>query len=119
MRRCARPATALLILCPFSVHAEDQPLNAKELLGRNLFTQSCIVCHIKTQVTAGGHYGPDLSKASLGGQADVMRDLISNGTPNMPGFKYHFTPDQIDAIVAYLKTVPVPAPARPSTPAQH
>ena len=102
-----------------SAHSQQQPLSDKELLGRNLFAQSCIVCHIKTQVTTGGHYGPDLSKASLGGQVDVMRELISNGTPNMPGFKYHFTPDQIDAIVAYLKTVPVPPPARPSTPAQH
>ena len=35
-----------------------------------------------------------------------MRELISNGTLNMPGFKYHFSSDQIDAIVAYLRTVP-------------
>jgi len=24
----------------------------------------------------------------------------------MPGFKHHFEPPQIDAIVAYLKTIP-------------
>jgi len=41
----------------------------------------------------------------------VMREVISNGTPRMPGFKYHFEPDQIEAIVAYLKTVPAPAAA--------
>ena len=28
----------------------------------------------------------------------VMRDVISNGTPRMPGFKYHFEPAQIEAI---------------------
>jgi len=39
-------------------------------------------------------------------RADVMRDVISNGTPRMPGFKYHFTSDQIDAIVVYVKTLP-------------
>jgi len=94
----------------------DQPLNDKQLLGRNLFAQSCVVCHMKVQLTTFGHYGPALSKMSLGGQDDVMRELISNGTPNMPGFKYHFRPDQIDAIVAYLKTLPVPAPAAPSSP---
>jgi mono/diheme cytochrome c family protein len=44
-----------------------------------------------------------------------MREVISNGTPNMPGFKYHFAPDQIDAIVSYLKTLPAP-PARPAQP---
>jgi len=94
----------------------EQPLNDKQLLGRNLFTQSCVVCHVKVQLTTLGHYGPVLSKMSLGGQEDLMREFISNGTPNMPGFKYHFRPDQIDAIVAYLKTLPVPAPAAPTPP---
>jgi mono/diheme cytochrome c family protein len=47
-----------------------------------------------------------LSQASLGGQEDVMREVIANGTPRMPAFKYHFEPAQIDAIVHYLKTVP-------------
>ena len=86
----------------------EQPLNDKQLLGRNLFAQSCVVCHVKVQLTTLGHYGPVLSKMSLGGQEDLMREFISNGTPNMPGFKYHFKPDQIDAIVAYLKTLPTP-----------
>src|SRR5947207_14056113 len=89
----------------------EQPLNDKQLQGRNLFAQSCIVCHVKVQVTTSGQYGPVLSKMSLGGQEELMREFISNGTPNMPGFKYHFRPDPIDAIVAYLKTLPVPAPA--------
>jgi len=43
-----------------------------------------------------------------------MREFISNGTPNMPGFKYHFRPDQIDAIVAYVKTLPAPATSAPA-----
>jgi mono/diheme cytochrome c family protein len=93
-----------------------QPLNDKQLLGRNLFAQSCVVCHVKVQLTTFGVYGPALSRMSLGGQEDVMRELISSGTPNMPGFKYHFRPDQIDAIVAYLKTLPAPAPAAPANP---
>jgi mono/diheme cytochrome c family protein len=70
-----------------------------------LFGQSCAVCHLKQQLGAAT-YGPPLSKASLGGQEDVMREVIANGTPRMPAFKYHFEPAQIDAIVQYLKTVP-------------
>ena len=42
-----------------------------------------------------------------------------NGTPNMPGFKYSLAPQEIDAVVAYLKTLPVPAPAAPASPAPH
>jgi mono/diheme cytochrome c family protein len=85
-------------------------LTPQQLQGRNLFNQSCMVCHVKLQITSPAKYGPDLSKNVLGGQEAVMREVISNGTPNMPGFKYHFEPDQIDAIVAYLKALPGPAP---------
>jgi len=84
-------------------------LTAQQLRGRDLFNQSCMVCHVKLQITSPAKYGPDLSKDALGGQDAVMREVIGNGAPNMPGFKYHFEPDQIDAIVAYLKTLPAPA----------
>ena len=41
---------------------------------------------------------------SLGGQNDVMRQVISNGTPRMPGCITE--PAQIDAIVAYSVVPP-------------
>jgi mono/diheme cytochrome c family protein len=84
-------------------------LTPQQIQGRNLFNQSCMVCHVKLQITSPAKFGPDLSKDALGGQEAVMREVITNGTPNMPGFKYHFEPDQIDAIVAYLKVLPGPA----------
>jgi mono/diheme cytochrome c family protein len=95
----------------------DQSLNDTQRLGRALFAQSCGVCHTNVQRTSA-RYGPALSKDSLGGQDDVMRDVIGNGTPRMPGFKYHFERGEIDAIVAYLKTVPAPQPAAPQPAAQ-
>lgn len=85
-------------------------LDAKQLLGMRLFNQSCRVCHAKPQMTSP-QYAPVLSQKSLGGQEAVMHEVIANGTPRMPGFKYNFTPEQIDAIVAYLETVPAPAVA--------
>src|SRR5262249_2528183 len=94
---------------PYDTGAQPAtPLNEKQMLGRNLFAQSCVVCHVKVQLGAGGHYGPALSQMSLGGREDVMRELISNGTPTMPGFKSQFNPEPIHAIVAYLKTLPMP-----------
>src|SRR5258707_981882 len=94
--------------------ASGASLNDQELLGMRLFNQSCRVCHTKPQMTST-LYGPELSQNSLGGQEAVMREVISNGTPRMPGFKYHFEPAQIEAIVAYLKTIPTPgAPASPA-----
>lgn len=125
-----RPFTVLLLgLLGFTAGAgaaaaqslsPDPTLAATELAGRNLFAQHCVVCHVRTLVTAVRSYGPSLSKQSLGGQEDVMRELISNGTPNMPGFKYSLAPDEIGEIIAYLKTLPVPAPAAaPANQAPH
>ena len=113
MKRSAWSVLALLAMWPHAAlgqqNAGNAPLNDKQLLGMRLFNQSCRVCHTKPQITSP-LYGPALSRQSLGGQEGVMREVISNGTPRMPGFKHHFEPPQIDAIVAYLKTVPAPAP---------
>src|SRR5262249_39094108 len=92
--------------------SSDQPLNETQQLGRRLFVQSCGICHTNVQRTSA-LYGPALSKASLGGQDDAMREVILNGTPRMPGFKHYFERGEIEAIVAYLKTVPAPQPAQP------
>jgi mono/diheme cytochrome c family protein len=85
-------------------------------LGLRLFNQSCRVCHTKPTLLSP-QYGPTLSMNTLGGNADIMREVIGNGTPRMPGFKYDFNAAQIDAIVAYIKTVPTPAQTT-STPAK-
>jgi mono/diheme cytochrome c family protein len=113
--RC-RVGLAWVVLFVGAQAASAQPfpaadtLNPQQTQGRNLFNQSCMVCHVKMRMNAAAKYGPDLSKNALGGQEAVMREVISNGTPNMPGFKYHFAPEQINAIISYLKTLPVPPP---------
>ena len=117
MRRCLWMIPLVLAACLDGVGAQpaggDQSLDAKQLLGMRLFNQSCRVCHTKPQMVSP-LYGPELSQSSLGGQEAVLREVISNGTPRMPGFKYHFEPAQIEAIVAYLKTIPTPAPPSPA-----
>lgn len=85
----------------------------QQQLGMRLFNQSCRVCHTKPTLVSP-QYGPALSMNTLGGKADVMREVISKGTPRMPGFKYDFQPAEIDAIVAYIKTIPAPADAAPA-----
>jgi mono/diheme cytochrome c family protein len=98
------------------VAAAQTALDDTQKLGQRLFEQSCGVCHTRPTLVSG-LYGPALSKEAAGGREDVVRDVISNGTPRMPGFKYTYDPNQIAAIAAYLKIMPVPAaapaPARP------
>jgi len=93
--------------------AAPAPLDDTQKLGQRLFYQSCVVCHVKPQITSG-QYGPVLSKETLGGQEEALRAFISNGTSRMPGFKLQFEPGQINAIVAYLKTLPAPAQPAPA-----
>ncbi len=107
-RRAAVLALALPLLLDPSVivRAED---GAQQKLGMRIFNQSCRLCHTKPQIISP-QYAPVLSMNTLGGKADLITEVISNGTPRMPGFKHHFERTQIDAIVAYLKTIPAPAP---------
>jgi mono/diheme cytochrome c family protein len=103
--RAVLTLAAILAVWPHGASAQQR--SDQQNLGMRLFNQSCRVCHTKPQL-GSPLYGPALSRQSAGGQDTTMRQVISNGTPRMPGFKHHFQPAQIDAIVAYLKTVPAP-----------
>jgi mono/diheme cytochrome c family protein len=122
MRTLPPGAAVLLSLCAACLAGtavQAQPaagaaaMSPKALEGMQLFNQHCRVCHTKPLLTAG-QYGPVLSQSSLGGDERALHDFIANGAPRMPGFKYSFDAAQIDAIVAYLKTVPTPPPAAPN-----
>ena len=112
MLRNALVAAALpvLLICATAAAAQDSGADQVKL-GERLVGQSCVVCHFKPQLTSGT-FAPALSKDTLGGNAQVMHALIAEGSPRMPGFKYQFKPQEIDAIVAYIKTIP-PAAAPP------
>jgi len=101
MKRC------ILIYLGFAPLAHAQELTPQQLEGMRHFNQSCRVCHTKPQMTSP-QYGPVLSRVSLNGSEEALKVFIANGTPKMPGFRYHFKPAEIDAIAAYLKTVPPP-----------
>ncbi len=109
---CAVAFTVLAATGAAAQPAGDN-LNDTQKLGRSLFVQSCGICHLKPQLGAV-QFAPVLSKDSLGGNENTMREVIANGTPRMPGFKYQFDPTQIAAIAAYLKTVAAPAAPAPA-----
>jgi mono/diheme cytochrome c family protein len=112
MTRSAHIAMPLVILLTASSAAAQQAaegLDGTQKLGRQIFAQSCGVCHLPPAINART-YGPALSKETASGNDEVIRGLISDGTPRMPGFKHYLQRPEIDAIIAYLKTVPAPAP---------
>lgn len=106
---------SLLALPAFAQNAGGPAAKPDLAAGRQLYEQSCGVCHTKPLITSG-RFGPALSKENLGGQADVMAEVISNGVPQrMPGFKHQYNATQIRAIVAYVQTLDPPPPdAKPT-----
>ena len=108
-------AAAFVVASALRVFAQGAPpdasFNDAQREGLRLFSQSCGVCHTVVQQRTR-QYGPVLSRDTLGGDEELIREYISNGTPRMPGFRYYFEPPQIGSIVQYIKTIaPPPAPA--------
>jgi mono/diheme cytochrome c family protein len=85
-------------------------LNDTQRHGQQLLAQSCGICHLPPELGART-YGPPLNKTAGGGDDDIMREYILNGTPRMPSFKSYLKSQDIDAIISYVRTVPVPAAA--------
>jgi mono/diheme cytochrome c family protein len=110
--------SALLIVLAASASAAraqdaaQTQLNETQLRGRQVFAQSCGVCHLQPSLGVKT-YGPPLNKAAAAGNDEAMRAFIVNGTDRMPAFKYYLKPAEIDAVIAYVRTVPAPtAPSK-------
>ena len=93
-------------------NSAGSPLTNQEKRGEGLFLQRCGACHlsrISTTPKLGKAYGPSL-KGVLPENADSdqetsIRQFILKGTGRMPGFQYGLKAEEIDEIVAYLKTL--------------
>ena len=109
-----RASTLMLALAATAspAYAQQSDLNETQLLGRQVFAQSCGICHLQPSLGVKT-YGPMLNRAATAGNDEVMRAFIVNGTDRMPAFKYYLKPAEIDAIIAYVRTVPAPAAPAP------
>ena len=106
-------STLVLALAAATAYAQQTDIRETQLsetqrLGRQMFAQSCGICHLQPSLGVKT-YGPVLNKATAAGNDEVMRAFIVNGSERMPAFKYYLKPAEIDAIIAYVRTVPVPA----------
>jgi mono/diheme cytochrome c family protein len=94
----------------------SENLTAQQRIGRQSVAQYCSVCHLPSGPGAKT-WGPALNKSTLPDDDETIRQNILEGNSRMPAFKYFLQSAQVDAIVAYLRTVP--APTRAAAPAQH
>jgi mono/diheme cytochrome c family protein len=104
-------AVLVLIWTPVAwAQQADGNLTEQQLRGRQVLAQSCGVCHLQPSMGAKT-YGPPLNKASANSNADILRTFILEGTPRMPAFKHYLKTADVDAIINYVRTVPVAADA--------
>ena len=100
------PVTAAAQFPPGS--GAGKPQTDAELRGEAFFVKTCILCH---GPTTGQARVLKLGITDLIGFAkrpgvteDYLRQRILEGVPGrMPGYKYTYTPAELDNLIAYLK----------------
>jgi mono/diheme cytochrome c family protein len=82
-------------------------LSAKEFAGKKLFVQRCSLCHLPPLgVPEGRSFGPPVKNfANTPERETRAAEVIRKGTARMPGFQYGLKPEEIENIVAYMKTM--------------
>jgi mono/diheme cytochrome c family protein len=96
-------------------HPDGAQLTDQQARGAAVFFQRCSLCHLAKFGAGGSKYccvsalGPNLGgrfRNITPEQENAFRDIILNGGPTyMPAWKYGLTPDEVDDIIAYLKTL--------------
>jgi mono/diheme cytochrome c family protein len=100
-----------------SLGAQPAPSGHAEKLGRKVFQTRCAMCHVgqdpATEMATDGErraptFGPLLSRNSLRGDAAALKEKIKNGGARMPAYKYALKDEQIDQVIAFMKTIERP-----------
>jgi ubiquinol-cytochrome c reductase cytochrome b subunit len=89
----------MLLFCSFAL-ASSRSQRAR---GAAVFAESgCQHCH--TMQNVGGHKGPDLSGVGRRKSKAAMRKQIVYGSKVMPAFGDVLEPDEINDLIAYLRS---------------
>ena len=123
-----RTCLALTLACVLSgtLSAQElqpsKPLTPVEKTGRSLFQTRCAMCHVGQEPASematsaaaapaegrrAGTLGPLLSKANTTDDAR-LRAKIKDGSRLMPGYKHTLNDEQIDQVIAFMKTIERP-----------
>ena len=121
MSRAPRGRLILLLmacvsLCACEVERKksdaELDLNPQQISGRHIYDQYCESCH--AAYSSHARKGPSLkgvfkqhylSKSGLPANDARVSEIIRIGRNNMEGYGQLLTPEQIDALLAYLHTL--------------
>jgi mono/diheme cytochrome c family protein len=110
----ATSSTPAVERVPYDTRVFMAPLMLSEpqLNGRRIVAQRCANCHAGNPRQPGPLLGKQIVESR--GEA-FIRDKVKKGSTLMPGFEYTLQADQINDVIAFLKTYSPPArsPAAP------
>ena len=91
------------------------PLTPDQEAGRRILQTRCAMCHVAEdpgteteRAVARGPFGPLLSSARVLVDEAGVREKILNGGPQMPGYKYALSANEVTQIIAFMKTLQRP-----------
>jgi mono/diheme cytochrome c family protein len=107
----------LALLAMFACQAERRKSDAElglsptQAMGRRVFDNNCARCH--EPYSSKGLHGPSLHNvykkaylpSGIPANDDRITEVIVRGRAKMPGFGNSLSDPQIDALLAYLKTL--------------
>ena len=101
-------AALLMFMAQSAGAAQGQSDSGKARLGQNLLRENCSRCHaISKQGTSPLSIAPPFrilhERYPIEDLAESLGEGITTGHPTMPAFR--FDPDQIENIIAYMKTL--------------
>jgi mono/diheme cytochrome c family protein len=81
-------------------------LSEEAIRGRAIWVQRCAYCHDGVGTPTYKTLGPWLDAETVKGDGEkVARQHIATGSDRMPGFRYTLLPEQVDELIALLKSV--------------
>jgi cytochrome c oxidase cbb3-type subunit 3 len=97
------PGASAPVAAPAASTPAGKATPAGHVDAKAIFSQKCAGCH---GANGGGAVGPALSNVDARGDAHI-KEFIVNGSPNkvMPAFGQQLKPEEVDALVTYVKTL--------------
>jgi mono/diheme cytochrome c family protein len=112
------PLIGLTLLAAMGCHVEPRKsdaelgLNATQAVGRHVFDANCARCH--EPYSSRGLHGPSLHNlykkqylpaSGMPASDDRITEVIERGRAKMPAFGNSLSDSQMEALLAYLKTL--------------
>jgi len=106
-------AITLLVACDSEPRKTDAELglNPEQALGRRVYDARCAECHYAYSTrdlrgpSLNGLFKRQFMKNGMPANDERVNDIILLGRAKMPGFQQKLTPQQLEALMAYLHTL--------------